>query len=1467
MRWKALVIAIPEPEGDEYDSLADFAVYADEVAEGLRGLGYEVAEQVQKTWNWTAEKINQEVRMLVDEAGSDDVRVVHILGHGVRNERLETIFPVGSDGKTHLDGRFDEWIARLEASEGTCPMTLFILDTCYSGAAARPHWGKNVNAEDLRGWVLAASEPNRAAYDANLSRAVAKQLSAVANNTMGISPDEEFVKWEIFRNKVIDDVEKYGGGARSLSINGAFRQRVTSTALDRNAPNLPFYPNPYFVTPGPLKRAKTDADPGLGPFLDSAIENVVPTESIHGLDQDHFVERARGRGAPEFGGAFTGRRSQLVELSSWIDGSNMGDSVRVVTGSPGAGKSAVLGILVCAAHPFLRERTAEVWSRAAKAPGLQPNMVGIHARSMSIPQILKSIHRQLDLPDGDELLTVETLTAALLQQDQEQFLLVLDAVDEAENVSGCIGLIRHLAETCWPDGTSVCRLLVGTRAGHLWPDIENWVNQLPDSQRTNLDAVPSVILEEDLRIYLTTVLSPGPFTQRIAAEIARGLTRERGTTRGWGEFLVASLVAAYIDRQGIPISEAATEQLLTKVPRTLPELLDLDLSFGEGAILQRAILTCLAWSKGAGMPLRLLRLLAISVFAPGATVSDQDFNVALDHVRFYLRSSTDVTGELLWRPFHQGITDHLRTGGLETARAILSVILDDRPIDARGGRQWSAAEPYLTRHALGHAIDANRAISILDDADYLVHADPGYLATGINELDHADNGEQSAGDQRQETIAAIYRQSLHRHRQLEPRGRRQVLQVDRARFRANGVLVGLLHDSATSPAIWNVNWATGATITNQLWATLQAGPASIVTCTMLPEGSPFAITATDWGSVRVWDLTSHTPTGEPLIGQVGPVTAMGCWMLTTGVPILVTTSVNGILQVWDLTSRTLMGAVLSQHYGPILSVGCLTLPNGTPVAVTTGQDGTVRLFDISGYRTIGEPLRAHFGPVLALSCMTMSDGTPVAVTSGLDGTLRVWDLARNCKLGKPLRGHAGRVLAVGCATLPNGTPVAVTGDLDGTVRVWDLARHCLLEDPLRGHKAAVVEVTCMTLKCGTLVAVTGDADGTVRVWDLASHSPLGEFLHGQDGKVRAVGFTKLSDGRPVAVTAGENGSVRVWKLTKVQPLNEPLRGHVGLIRGIACASLPEIGPIGITVGDDGTTRVWDLAGETALREPLLGHKGKILAVACTDLSDEGPVAITAGDDGTVRIWDLTIHAPLNTDSRRWHKMPVRAVACTTLTGTGPIAIVAKDEPSSARHGRHGAVAEAGSRHQSLQLWDLTKKRPLRDPMHGRTGKVSAVACITDPGSVPLAVTAGKDGAVRIWNLATNRQLGKTLREHTGEVYAVGCTTLPAGLPIAVTGGADGIVRFWDLTTQSQRGESDSMHVGAVLAVAFMRTKALGSIVVTGGEDCLIRVWNLEDSSEIYAARFELPDIPQTIAVENDLLVIGMAGDLVILSIL
>lgn len=370
---------------DPYERLAFVPKLVGELSQVLGDLGYETTARAET--ELASAGLGAALREQLDWADADGVLIVHVVPHGQVADGNATIYLLGSDGQAHQDTDVAHWLTSLH-NVGTRPLTLFLLDMCQAGTAARLPW-QALASGPVRGWVIAASRGDRPAYDGRFTRAVTSVLRALAMGELDIDPVLEHVPMDTVARAIGREVN------RLAAAEDAYPQQVTATLVDISAdvPELPFFPNPAYRD-DPRAKLRADLDPGLTPFLDDLDE---------GLDARHFVERAAGAGplpeaAWDLKGCFTGRAEELRRLSPWLSGE--GDApLHVVTGSPGVGKSALLGVLVCAAHPVLREQTRAVWGRIAQRPLRLTDLAAVHARRRGVGAVTQSLARQLGVAE------------------------------------------------------------------------------------------------------------------------------------------------------------------------------------------------------------------------------------------------------------------------------------------------------------------------------------------------------------------------------------------------------------------------------------------------------------------------------------------------------------------------------------------------------------------------------------------------------------------------------------------------------------------------------------------------------------------------------------------------------------------------------------------------------------------------------------------------------------------------------------------------------------------------------------------------------------------------------------------------------------------------------------------------------------------------------------------------------------
>lgn len=1387
MSYRALIVAIPEPggfENENYPSLLDHAHHAGDVARLLgHHYGYECNDPSQ-THQWDAQKLHAEVGSLLRNGDSEDVRVVLLFGHG--ESEFGSLLPVGADGRTDSECDVLSWLKVVQPREGRPadrPLTLFIIDTCGAGEAADPSWGGDVPAEGLRGWVLAASAKNRTAYNGRLSNAVAEALKQIAEGNFGLSDGEEWVRWSLFRDRVREIVERVQGQE--------FPQRVTATRTDREV-HLPFLRNPAYVPPGPVEIARRAAPLGLGDFLDA----------------EHFIERASGRfkdRASEEVGAFAGRRSQLEHLTGWIEDPSDNDFLRIVTGSPGAGKSALVSILVCAAHPALRDTTALIWARAVTVPDRISAFAAVHARGLSVSDVATSIAKQLGLqPEpiareaSESNWGVSDLVDAL-GQCRDLPLIVIDAVDESADTAQLLLFIDALRGESKAGGGPLCRLLVATRAGTGWPEIENWLNDFDTRQVLDLDNVPPDEMRSDLAVYFRSSL---PASARIfSRRFADALVEARSGRPPWGVYLVAALLARAVRRSAASGLEATSSELVERVlldiPHTVEGVLALDLSLGSGGELQRAVLTCVAWAKGRGMPLHTILILVRQVFYVDYVnpVNISDVSQALRDMSFYLRTNVDRNGETLFSLFHQSLVDHLRDGSERTAKGIVFAFLADRPV-VNGHRQWSSAGSYARRHVLDHAIDAGCVDGLLDDTELLVFAESGAVHAAFK-----------ASMSNNPATEAVYRGvPISDVVDEDGEGRRWALALEAARRHRTELARTFIEGSGieNQPV---PRWVRTRLPVRSLRFvfSVHRGEIRAVAVGEL-EGRPVVASGGMDRRVLVWGLSDGALL-RSLEGHSMGVSALA-WSNIAGRSVVASGSYDGRVLVWWADDGG-VACEFSGHGGPVTSL-CWGELNGQSLIASGSRDGRILVWD----STTGEVLKEFAEHSSAINAVAWGEvkGTQVVASAGADGLVFVRAVEDGTVL---FSKRAGRATAIAFGEL-SGRPVLAAA-LDQwshsrrlkTLQTWDLfsgsAVGGLIARTGSGKSLAWAQLD------GHPVVLLGSSDRNVYAWDPQNHS-LSSPQRGHVGSVRSVAYGQL-DGRALAVSGSVDKTVRVWELPPLLNADETRANDaevVSLAGGIVGGSAA------IAVGTGSGTIVVREGGSGHQLFKLEGHTGRVYSLVWGSLDSE-PVLVSAASDASVRLWDVRRGELIRVLSG--HSQPVRAVAWGTVDGRGTVASTGFDS--------------------TIRTWDAGSGEAGRVIATGR-GRIRTAAWGNLEGRTALLV-AGQSGGATIWDPSTG-ELMRVLGEDRISIRSAVWTDL-AGRAAVVAACASGGMQIWDPVSGNRlrmygeaRSKREKSRNGKTVSIA-VTTVGGTTIAAAGRTDGLVDVWNISDGTKLQSRAF------------------------------
>ncbi|MFE6337984.1 AAA family ATPase [Streptomyces sp. NPDC057798] len=1382
----------------------------------------------------TAAVLGAALREALTESSGDDVLIVHVLSHGL--PRTTGLYVLGSDS-THLaDTSVDAWLAAIEDFPGR-PAVLFLLDLCHAGKAARQDWQLRTLDGSNRAWVMAAAGESQVALDGRFTQAVAEVLNDIAEKRIQYHHDQPFIDYYWFVREVEKRLDLLAEAC------GGLPQRVTAIATDRNAPDLPFLPNPCHDS-SPRGRVRTEIGAELSSELGSFLDEVV------GLA--HFARHARGvAGFPAVSqdedgeGLFTGRAMETARLADWLE-DETATRICVVTGSPGAGKSALIGVLLCAAHPELRTRTRPLWEPLGRSVTASAPLAVVHARQRTLRDMVDAVVRQLGLrpaaPNGEAPAdwTVEALIDALRRLAGPPPVVIVDALDETRYPHEVVRtLLQPLGTAVRPDGRPVCRLLLGARN-------EAPFTTLVETARASgvlvdLDATRPEDLEKDLREYIVKLLSAalgdalsdGSGQEAVTEFAAATANALAGTATG--PYLMAALYASYALQDAVRprlADASAARDLGAEVPLTLPGLLDLSFGQDHAHQLLRPVLAALAFAQGDGMPVSAVTAVAWAFTPAGVPVDATAVGQLLVDVKVFLRSVPD-RGTVLYGLLHESVADELRRRPVPMDRSLsdtpenlvyeallgaMRVGPDDRP-------SWGAQHGYQLRHLAQHAVDAGRLDELCIDPEFLVHADPDWLAP---ELRHAVS-------EPARSAAAVYLTSAHLHRRVEAGQRRHILALDAVRHEARTFADRLADPTpgTGSPMVWRPSWATGGRISAAHAFTLQV-PDDRVTALAATtvRDTPFVVTGSRSGKVRVWNTGTgrQKALADPGFGEVQ---ALVCTDVG-GDPVLLGAGRGGALALWDLPDLTRRPLPLDGHAATVRALACGEVA-GSPYALTADESGRLLQWDLDGEDPVS-PLRLPRGQarITALTQTRDENGKALGVTADDTDRVRFWSLVTEEERGPGIR-HPTPVRALATLTA-RGLEQVVTAGEDGHVRLWNARTHELTACSAAPHDGHVYALTCVTGAGGVRI-LSGGSDGTIRSWDPEEDSHLLSEVNRFVGHMGAVtALAHPASDPPVVVSAGTDPVLRVWNVPWERQSPSTPVGHTSWVTALSVAALPDRVLLA-SAGADGHIHRWHLTDGTPYGSMPIAAGGAPVHTLASTVLDGRPVLAAGGADGSIQLLDLAngtpCGAPITTDAG-----PVHALTATDLDSR--------------------PVLLSGGADGVLRCWDAASGDRRGLPFVGHGGGINAVARVDVEGR-PTAVSCGDDGTLRTWDLRTGLAARAPVAAHEGWATALACTVRDDGTAVAVTGGQDGTVRVWNLADGVLL--LDPLEVtGGVNALAC--GVVLGVPVVVAADDCALRVWDL--ASGRLRENIGVPGTVPALLLRDQQLVLGCEWEVVVL---
>ena len=625
---------------------------------------------------------------------------------------------------------------------------------------------------------------------------------------------------------------------------------------------------------------------------------------------------------------------------------------------------------------------------------------------------------------------------------------------------------------------------------------------------------------------------------------------------------------------------------------------------------------------------------------------------------------------------------------------------------------------------------------------------------------------------------------------------------------ANQALAGLARSLRLDPDNAVARFRLVSLLSQRNWALPAGAPMmhakAVTDAQFSPDGKRVA-TASEDGTIRVWDSSSGKPVTQP-IAHRGAATVDfspdGTRLLSAGEPDA---------RFWNPTTGEQSGPALKHDR----ALQMARFAAGGSRVVTASWDGTARLWDAGDGHPIFEPL-PHSAPLRR--AILSPDARQVVTATVLPGA-RSWDATTGLPLGEEIKLKslpfsleyspdgtqllcAGNVVEVlTAATLqPAYPPLAAEGGraahfspdgkiifaaVDKSGRFWDAATGQEVLQRLEHNESLVAGAFS---RDGERV-ITGTAQGSTYIWEVKTGRVLGEAFQQSDELVETrdeLVVTEFSPDGTRALTASKNGSVQIWDATArgLAPLS--MDADQPVLRGEFDASSQQL----TTVGKEGGIQVWDVATGKLLRsdrQPKPSAASTSADGKRRGVMDGGMIArvFDAGTNNQISA-DLVHPLPLlalslNADGTRAATSCVDNGVRVWDVASGKVLFDAIKHPEfvlAVAFSHDGKRLVTGCQDKAARVWDTESGRALLEPIWH--GDIVRDAQFSSDGA--RIVTASLNGRAQIWNAFSGELLGEPYQHEGADVQFARLS--PDGRWLATS--VDNKIFIWDALRLPQK---------------------------------------------------------------------------------
>lgn len=233
-----------------------------------------------------------------------------------------------------------------------------------------------------------------------------------------------------------------------------------------------------------------------------------------------------------------------------------------------------------------------------------------------------------------------------------------------------------------------------------------------------------------------------------------------------------------------------------------------------------------------------------------------------------------------------------------------------------------------------------------------------------------------------------------------------------------------------------------------------------------------AATASDDGTIKIWDLNNQTLT-KTLYGHAN-VVSIAKWINSNN--LLFSGSYDGDLRIWNV-NLSQSGKPLDNHSGSIFSGD--HSPDGLFV-VSGGEDKKLIFWDVKSNNYITE-ISVVYDSINAIDWNKKGNLIACGFSNGL---VSIYD-ANTKEVIKSFNAHQKKIKSLEFS--PDSKYLATCSE-DRTIKIWDTQKYVIIKE-LKGHNGSV---NCLRWRNDGLKIASCSDDSTIIIWDFLAISDISD---------------------------------------------------------------------------------------------------------------------------------------------------------------------------------------------------------------------------------------------------------------------------------------------------------------------------------------------------------------------------------------